>query len=197
MIIQKKLILASSSPSRANILRNCGMKFVQVEPTCNEEIIKKKLKKHSNPMLIAEKLSYEKAKSIGDIKKYTNHIVVGCDTLIYKDRKIFDKAKNIKEAKNKLIKLSGKQHKIISGLTILIKGEISLQCSETTYVKIRKLNSGQIDNYLKQAGKQILSSVGCYQIESLGPNIIEDIKGDFFNVMGFPLFKFLNHICKL
>ena len=147
--------------------------------------------------MVAKKLSYEKAKSIGDIKKYINHIVVGCDTLIYKDSKIFDKAKNIKEAKNKLIKLSGKEHKIISGLTIFIKGQISFQCSETTHVKIRKLNSVQIDNYLKQAGKQILSSVGCYQIESLGPNIIEDIKGDFFNVMGFPLFKFLNHINKL
>ena len=47
------------------------------------------------------------------------------------------------------------------------------------HVKIRKLNSVQIDNYLKQAGKQILGSVGCYQVESLGPNIIEDIKGDF------------------
>ena len=55
--------------------------------------------------MVAKKLSYEKAKSIGDIKKYINHIVVGCDTLIYKDSKIFDKAKNIKEAKNKLIKL--------------------------------------------------------------------------------------------
>ena len=124
-----------------------------------------------------QKLSYEKAKSIGDIKKYINHIVVGCDTLIYKDSKIFDKAKNIEEAKNKLIKLSGKEHKIISGLTIFIKVKLTFNVQKQHMWK-SKLNSVQIDKYLKQAGKQILSSVGCYQIESLA-NIIEDIKAIF------------------
>ena len=54
----------------------------------------------------------------------------------------------------------------------------------------------QINKYLKITGKQILNSVGCYQIESLGPIIIEDIKGDFFNVMGLPLFKLLKYVSK-
>ena len=63
--------------------------------------------------------------------------------------------------------------------------------SETTVVEIRKLRK-QIEGYLKKSGKQILQSVGCYQLEALGPQIIKDIKGDFFNVMGLPLFKLLN-----
>ena len=59
---------------------------------------------------------------------------------------------------------------------------------------LKKLNNDQIDEYLKIAGKQILSSVGCYQAEKFGPQIIKSIKGDFFNVLGFPLFPFLSFL---
>ena len=54
-----------------------------------------------------------------------------------------------------------------------------------------KLNQKQINSYLKKTGKNVLSSVGCYQVEKLGPQIIKTINGDFFNVLGFPLFPFL------
>ena len=63
-----------------------------------------------------------------------------------------------------------------------------------TSITLKKLNNDQIDEYLKAAGKQILSSVGCYQAEKLGPQIIKSIKGDFFNVLGFPLFPFLSFL---
>ena len=68
--------------------------------------------------------------------------------------------------------------------------------TEKTFVKIRALKNEEIDLYLKKSGKKILFSVGCYQIEAYGPNIIEKIEGDFFNVMGFPLFPFLNFLKK-
>ena len=99
--------------------------------------------------------------------------------------------------RSKIIKLSGKTHKIVSGLTICKKGKKVWQTSETTSVKIRKLKPSQIEKYLKKTGKQILNSVGCYQIEALGPNVIENIKGDYFNVLGLPLFKLLNYISKI
>jgi len=68
------------------------------------------------------------------------------------------------------------------------------QTTEKSKVKIRKLSKEDIDEYLLKSGKDILSSVGCYQIEGVGPNIIEEIRGDFFNIMGFPLFPFLKFI---
>ena len=61
----------------------------------------------------------------------------------------------------------------------------------------RNINIKEIRAYLKMCGKQILNSVGCYQIEALGPLIIEETKGDFFNIMGLPLFKLLKHLSKL
>ena len=63
--------------------------------------------------------------------------------------------------------------------------------SNITTIKLRNIKDKDIDNNLKKSGKQILNCVGCYQIEKNGHNIIENIKGDFFNVMGFPLFPFL------
>ena len=69
-------------------------------------------------------------------------------------------------------------------------------CSDSTLVKIRKLNDLEIKQYLKLCGPGVFSAVGCYQIEKMGPIIIERIKGDFFNVMGFPLFMFLKLLNK-
>ena len=189
-----KFILASSSSSRYKILKDSGFIFIKISPDTDEEKIKKQIKKKTKPALIAKKLSYEKAKSLNIKKKYFNHTVIGCDTLIYLGDKIFDKAKNISEAKKKLVNLSGKKHKIVSGVTLFRQGKKIYQFSETTQVKIRKLNKNKINNYLNKTGKQILNSVGCYQVEALGPEIIEDIKGDFFNVMGLPLFKLLKYV---
>ncbi len=197
MITNNKFILASSSKSRQRILKSCGFNFKKINPLCDEEEIKKKIKMSKNsPSLIAKKLSYEKAKSISSKKKYFHNYVIGCDTLIYLNNQIFDKAKTLNQAKKKIKKLSGKKHKIVSGLTICKKGKKIWQCSTTTEIKIKQLTSSDICRYLKKTGNQILQSVGCYQIESLGPIIIEDIKGDFFNVMGLPLFKLLKFIEK-
>ena len=195
MITNNKYILASSSASRKQILNKVGLSFKQVKPTCNEEWLKKIIKKkNKSPIFIAKKLSYEKARSISQNKKYSSLEVIGCDTIISLNNQMFDKAKNMKQAKTKIKKLSGKKHKIISGLTICKNGKKIWQCSSITEVKIRNLSEKQIDNYLKKTGTKILQSVGCYQIESLGPNIIEGISGDFFNVMGLPLFKLLNYV---
>tara|TARA_Y100001970_G_C14152295_1_gene813428 strand:+ start:154 stop:774 length:621 start_codon:yes stop_codon:yes gene_type:complete len=195
MLTHKQYILASSSKSRFQILKNCGLNFMQIKPICDEENIKNKIaNKIKDPRSFAKRLSYEKALSVSNIKKYKNKDVIGCDTLIYINNTIMDKAKNFKEAKTKIKMLSGKSHKIVSGITICRNGIKTWQSSVTTDVKIKKLNDREINIYLKRAGKQILSSVGCYQIEALGTNIIENIKGDFFNVMGLPLFKLLRKI---
>ncbi len=192
MNTHKKYILASTSKSRYSILKNSGFIFNKVEPLCNEDIIKKSLKQ-KQPALIAKKLSYEKAKSVSQIKKYQKHFVIGCDTLIYIGNKIFDKAKTMSEAKQKIKKLSGKKHIIVTGLTICRNGKKIWQTSVKTKVEIRDLSINDVDRYLKKTGKKILGSVGCYQVEALGPTIIKEIKGDFFNVMGLPLFKLLKY----
>ena len=198
MFTNKEFILASSSRSRFQILKNSGFIFKQVKPLCDEEFLKDKISiKNKTPQNISKILSYEKSKSISKTKEHSNKLVIGCDTIVFMKKKIFNKAKNIKEAHKKILQLSGREHKIVSGITICTNGKKIWQSQEVTRVKIRKLSKKEIDNYLKSAGKQILQSAGCYQIEALGPKIIEDINGDFFNVMGLPLFKLLNFVYKI
>ena len=193
-LMHQKFILASSSKSRYKILKNAGLNFTQKKPNCNEEDIKKTINRKTKPEIFAKKLSYEKAKSVSKLKQHTNKIVLGCDTVIYHNGKILDKVSSVEKAKKKIKSLSGKTHIIVSGLTICINGFKVWEDYEKTHVKIRKLNNKEVNTYLKKTGKQILSSVGCYQIESLGPYIIERIKGDYFNVMGLPLFKLLDYL---
>ena len=66
----------------------------------------------------------------------------------------------------------------------------------TTTPKYPKLTNTEIETYISKNKKNIFQAVGCYQVEKAGPNIIENIKGDFFNVMGFPLFSFLLFLIK-
>ncbi len=193
-LMHQQFILASSSKSRYKILKNAGLNFIQKKPNCNEEDIKKTINRKTRPEIFAKKLSYEKARSVSIKKLYANKIVLGCDTVIYHNGKILDKVNSIEKAQKKIKSLSGKTHLIVSGLTICLNGSKVWENYEKTHVKIRKLNNSEIKTYLKKTGKQILSSVGCYQIESLGPNIIENIKGDYFNVMGLPLFNLLDYL---
>ncbi|MDC0191853.1 Maf family nucleotide pyrophosphatase [Alphaproteobacteria bacterium] len=193
MIFNNKFVLASTSKSRYFILKNIGLSFSKHSPICDETKLKKELLiKKTTPKKISLELARLKAFSIS--KKIKDKTIVGSDTVIFINKKILNKAKNLKEAKNKIKLIAGKKHTIYSSASVFYnKKEIWYKTQKTT-VKIRNLTDKEINIYLSNTGTKILSSVGCYQIEAGGANIIEYIKGDYFNVMGFPLFPFLNFL---
>ena len=195
MLLNTKFILASNSASRKLLLKNAGLSFFIEKPLCDEDIIKSKLlKKNINKKKFPKLLAKAKALSIS--KKNTKHLVVGSDTIILFNNKIINKATTIEEAKKKLQKLSGKKHQIISGASVCLNNKQIWSYQQTSTIQMNTLNQTQINTYLKKTGKNILSSVGCYQVEKLGPQIIKSINGDFFNVLGFPLFPFLTFLSK-
>ena len=195
MLLNKQFILASNSASRKMLLKNAGLSFFTEKPLCDEDYIKDQLlKKNINKKKLPKLLAEAKALSVS--KKNTKHLVVGSDTIILFNNKIINKAKTIREAKKKLQKLSGKKHQIISSASVCLNNKQIWSHQQTSTIHMNTLNQKQIDTYLKKTGKNILSSVGCYQIEKLGPQIIKSINGDFFNVLGFPLFPFLTFLSK-
>jgi len=196
MVLGKNFILASNSASRFKLLKNVGLEFIKTPPLCNEEKIKKNfLRKKRNKKKLPEHLAKEKALSVSRIK--INKLVVGADTVIIFQKQIINKAKNLKEAKAKLKQLSGKKHQIISCISVCYKNKQVWSKKQQSTVTLKKLSEKEIDQYLKKTGKQILSSVGCYQAEKFGPQIIKSIKGDFFNVLGLPLFPFLSFMSRI
>jgi septum formation protein len=195
MFLNKKFILASNSASRKRLLQNAGLIFFTEKPLCDEDyikdqLLKNKINKKKLPKLLAE------AKALSVSKKNTRHLVVGSDTIIFLKNKIINKAKTIEEAKKKLQKLSGKKHQIISGASVCFNNKQIWSYQQSSTIHMNTLNQKQINTYLKKTGKDVLSSVGCYQVEKLGPQIIKSINGDFFNVLGFPLFPFLTFLSK-
>ena len=195
MLLEKKFILASNSSSRKTLLKNAGLNFLIKKPLCDEnslkyQLLKKNINKRNFPKLLA------KAKALSVSRINTKHLVVGSDTIILFNNKLINKAKTIEEAKKKLQKLSGKKHQIISGASVCFNNKQIWSYQQTSTIHMNKLNQKQINTYLKETGRSILSSVGCYQVEKLGPQIIKSINGDFFNVLGFPLFPFLTFLSK-
>ena len=193
MLLDKKFILASNSASRKMLLKNAGLSFFTKKPLCDENHIKNQLlKKNINIKNFPKLLAKAKASSVSKINR--KHLVVGSDTIILFNNKLINKAKTIEEAKKKLLKLSGKKHQIISGASVCFNNKQIWSYQQTSTIHMNTLNQKQINTYLKKTGKSILSSVGCYQVEKLGPQIIKSINGDFFNVLGFPLFQFLTFL---
>ena len=129
-------------------------------------------------------------------KKNPNTLVVGSDTIIIFENKIISKVKNLDEARKKLKKLSGKKHQIISGVSVCFQNKQLWSTEQSSTIFMKKINDKQIKDYLKKSGIEILTSVGCYQVEKLGPQVISSIKGDFFNVLGFPLFPFMSFLTR-
>ena len=193
MFFNNKFILASSSLSRFKILKNNKLNFFKVDPICNEASLKNKLILKKTPhKKISLELAKLKSKSVS--KKTKDILILGADTVISFQGKVLSKVKNLKEAKKTILSFSEKKHTVYSSAVVFFNNREVWSVSQKSVITIRRLSEGDVDRYLKRSGKKILSSVGCYQVELLGPNIIEGVEGDFFNVQGLPLFPFLRFL---
>jgi len=193
MFFNNFFILASTSKSRISILKKLDLNFKTIKPTCNENLYIKKFKKLKySPKKISLELSKKKAQSVSN--KTMNKLIIGSDTVIDYKGKTINKAKTFLQAQKKLKKLSGNKHTLISSAAAYYNQKLIWLNHEKTIIKIRELSILEKKKYLTRCGPNILNSVGCYQVEKKGPTIIENIDGDFFNVMGFPLFSFLKFL---
>jgi septum formation protein len=175
----KTIILASASPRRKELLQRIGLKF-KVDPSNYEENISSELEPHE----LAKSLSLEKAKLVAE--KHMNALVIAADTFIVFEGKILGKPRTETEAKEMLEIISGRQHSVITGFTIIdAASNKALSKAVETKVYIRKLSSNEIDAYVES--KEPLDKAGAYAIQGLGSVIVEKIEGDYFNVIGLPL----------
>jgi len=175
----KRIILASASPRRRELLEKIGLKF-EVEPSNYAEDMRSRL----SPGELAKSISLEKAKVVAS--KHKNAIVIAADTFIVFRGKIMGKPGTEAEARKMLMMLRGKSHSVITGFTILDTDRNKvLTKSVETIIHIKNLTPEEIDAYVKS--KEPLDKAGAYAIQGLGSVIVERIEGDYFNVMGLPL----------
>ena len=183
----KKLILASGSPRRKEILQKLKLDF-EVQPSDFEEDMTLDL----SPGELAKTLSLGKAKDIAEKNK--DAIVVGADTFIYFEGKKLGKPKDKKDAFKTLSSIGGKSHSVFTGFTVIDSStNKTISKSVETKVFIKLLTTEEINDYVDTG--EPLDKAGAYGIQGLGALIVEHIEGDFFNVMGLPLFE-LGHTLK-
>lgn len=172
-----KVILASASPRRQELLKNIFNNFeiipADVDEGLNEAII---------PEHAAEYLADKKANFIS--KKYPDALVIGSDTTVVTDGLILGKPKDKKDAENMLKMLSGKAHKVITGVSIYL-GEKNISFSEITEVVFFKLTDMEINEYLKT--DEWKDKAGAYGIQGKAGLFVEKINGDYNNVVGLPI----------
>ena len=146
----------------------------------------------SNPYNYVKDLARNKALEIANLNY--NSLVVGADTIIF-DNKVFGKPKTENQAFVTLQKLSGKTHRVITGVSLLhLKKEIDINFYQSTEVTLQKLKEDEIEYYINN--HNVLDKAGSYGIQGYFAIHIKEIKGCYFNIMGFPLSLFI-HITNL
>ena len=182
----RKIVLASSSPRRRELLAKTGLRFV-VDPGDYKEDMTIKLK----PIELAKVLSRGKAESVA--KRHKNAIVIGADTFIAYKNEVMGKPHTPARAIARLRQLSGKTHSVITGFTIIdTKTGKSISRSIESKVKLRKMTPREIAAYVK-TGEPLERAAG-YAIQELGSVFIEKIDGDFFSVIGLPVYELIKEL---
>jgi len=186
----KKVILASASPRRKDLLNLVGVKFLQIPADVDETILSSD---HSNPRRYAKKIALRKCELIAG-NNDIECIVISADTIVYQNKKILGKPKNFDEINEYLTLLSGKSHIVYTAIAVSYKNNIIVDVAKT-YVTFKHLEIDEIRQYIET--KEPIDKAGAYGIQGYGSQFIEKINGCYFNVMGFPVNLFLQIIQKI
>jgi len=179
--MDKKIILASASPRRKEILNNLGMSF---EVICSDA--EEKVDAELPPHIIVQELAMLKGTDVAS--KTHDAIVISADTIVYFDKRILGKPTDEISAKKMLEMLSGKVHEVYTGVCVTdsVSGK-SISDYEVTKVKFKNLTQEEIDRYIKTG--EPMDKAGSYGIQGKGSLFVEKIDGDYFNVVGLPAVK--------
>ena len=177
-------ILASKSPRRIKLMQDINIKFKVIESEINENDIN-----IQKPHTFCKKLAIKKSNYV--FKKNKNSTVIGADTIVYFNKKIIGKPKNKKEAFSIIKSLSGKNHYVYTGVSIISK-KINYSFYDKTKVTFYDLNDNLIDYYIENFNPY--DKAGGYGIQDWSKIFIKEINGCYYNVTGLPipkLFKIL------
>jgi septum formation protein len=175
-----RLILASSSPRRKELLEDAGYTFTIKIPNVDEEAF---AKTNLTPAEYAEQLALAKANSIAE--DYPDALIIGADTVVDLKGQVIGKPKDAEDARSILKKLSASVHKVITGLALIwSSNNVKIVQSEITTIYPRKMTDNQIDEVIKSGVWQNKS--GACSIEDFG-EFVEKTEGSLTNVMGLPM----------
>jgi septum formation protein len=172
-----KIILASASPRRAEILRTVNWPF-ETLPTDIDET------REPAEVALAYVQRLARAKAEAAARRCPGGIIVGADTVVLINQQILGKPRDQNDARDMLRQLSGEWHQVLTGVALVGPSESKVAC-QTPDVKFAVMSPDEIDWYVSSGEPQ--DKAGAYAIQGLGARFIEEIQGDYFNVVGLPV----------
>ena len=188
-----KIILASKSGVRKQILDNYKINFEVVVSNVDEEQVKDSLiAEGANPLIVSKNLA--ELKSIRVSSKNPDRLVLGADSVISLNNELINKPKSRKEALEILKKLNNSKHFLISSICISKNGSMIWNHSDKSELKMKNFENNDLIKYLDKIETKTLLAYGVYQIEANGLDLFEYIKGDQDSIMGLPMKQLMNYI---
>ena len=181
-----KLVLASKSPRRSEILKNAGIDFT-VRVADADETIPDGTKPEDAVVFLA-------ARKAMAVKREPDEVVLGADTVVVLDDKILGKPKDRNDAFNMIKMLSGRVHSVFTGVCAIGDG-VSLTFAEETKVDFYPLSDKEINDYINT--NEPYDKAGAYGIQGLASKFIRGIQGDYFNVVGLPISYVYNELKRI
>jgi septum formation protein len=188
----RNIILASASGVRLKILNDFGFSVkAEVANVDEDEIKNSLLAEKFSSFDISRALAETKAKKISS--KMYNQTVLGADQVLDLEGNIFNKPENMELAVNLMQRLNGKEHSLFSSICLSKNGSTIWMHTEQVVLKMKQLSDDFIKDYLEKVGMQTIKKYGVYQIEGVGKDLFEEIKGDKYSVMGMPIKQLINY----
>lgn len=182
-----KIILASNSPRRTEILKLAGINH-QVITSNVIEVVNNQL----SPTNVVQDLASQKALSVA--KEHPTDLVIGADTVVVINDEILGKPHSEQEAYDMVSKLAGQTHEVITGVCV-VNGNRVETFAEHTYVTFYPMTDSEIHEYITR--EQVYDKAGAYAIQGIGCRYIKKIDGDYYNVMGLPISKLYHYLQNL
>ena len=191
-----KIILASKSKVRKEILDKNNIKSDVMPSNVDEDIVKESLiKEKATPEIISKNLAELKANKVS-IKKI-DEIVLGADSVIDLNGELISKPETREEAMKILKKLNGKSHFLISSVCVSKNGSMIWNHTDKAKLSMKNLSDDELKNYLSKIPDETLYAYNVYQIEGIGRNLFTSIEGDEDTIMGLPVKKIKEYISSL
>jgi septum formation protein len=184
------LVLASASPFRRMLLENAGIAFQAKAADIDERAIEGEVERQgSSPEEVALILAEAKARNVG--QAFSDDIIIGSDQTMSLGTRVYHKPRDMNEARDHLLSLSGQVHQLNSGIVLTRGNDILWKYVSSAQMSVRVLRLEFIDAHLARVGKKALSSVGAYQLEGEGIQLFDKIEGDYFTILGLPMLPLL------
>lgn len=188
-----KIILASASDRRKDILTQVGISYEIMPSSIDEDAIRA-----DTPASLVEELSAAKAENIAE-HLTTDFVIIGADTVVVKDNSILGKPSNEAEAAKMLQMLQGNRHEVYTGVTLISVSPEGKGLIDTfhvrTIVDMIPMTMAQINAYIKTG--EPMDKAGAYGIQGRGAAYIQDIAGDYYNVVGLPISTVLARLANM